>query len=40
MSRTPAIIKDVIDKEETAINLYGDWTSPEAELITNAWLAA
>jgi hypothetical protein len=40
MSRTPTIIQDVIREEETAIRLYGDWSTPEAELISNAWLNA
>lgn len=40
MSRTPQIIKEVIDREETSISLYGDWSTPEAELISNAWLSA
>jgi hypothetical protein len=40
MSRTPKIIQDVIREEETAIRLYGDWSTPEAELISNAWLNA
>lgn len=40
MSRTPHIIREVIDKEETAITLSGDWNTPEAERISNAWLDA
>jgi hypothetical protein len=40
MSRTPTIIQEVIRDEETSINLFGDWSIPEAELISNAWLDA
>jgi hypothetical protein len=37
---TPAIIQQVLRHEETSIRLYGDWSIPEAEVISNAWLDA
>lgn len=40
MSRTPTIIQEVIREEETSIRLSGEWDSPEAERISNAWLDA
>lgn len=40
MSRTPKIIQEVIKEEETAITLLGDWDSPEAQRLSNAWLDA
>lgn len=40
MSRTPTIIQDVLAVEETSIRLYGEWSSPEAERISDAWLNA
>lgn len=40
MSRTPKIIQEVIREEETSIRLSGDWSTPEAERISNSWLEA
>ena len=40
MSRTPKEIQEVYHLEETAIKLEGDWSSPEAELLSTAWLNA
>ena len=38
MSRIPKEIQEVYQQEETAIVLNGDWSSPEAELLSTAWL--
>jgi hypothetical protein len=40
MSRTPNIIRDVLREEETAIRLYGDWDSPEADILSTALINA
>lgn len=40
MSRTPKIIQEVIREEETSISLTGDWSTPEADIISTAWLDA
>lgn len=40
MSRTPREIQEVYHLEETAIRLDGDWSSPEAEMLSTAWLNA
>lgn len=40
MSRTPKEIQEIYHLEETAIRLDGDWESPEAELLSTAWLNA
>jgi hypothetical protein len=36
MSRTPNIIRDVLQEEETAIRLFGEWDSPEADILSTA----
>lgn len=38
--RTPQIIRDVIQSEETSITLTGEWNTPEAEILSTAWLDA
>jgi hypothetical protein len=40
MGRTPKEIQEVYHLEETAITLLGDWTTPEAEILSNALLNA
>jgi hypothetical protein len=40
MSRTPNIIRDVLTEEETTIKLFGEWDSPEADILSNAWFSA
>jgi len=38
--RTPQIIRDVIQNEETSITLTGEWNTSEAEILSTAWLDA
>lgn len=38
--RTPQIIRDVIQSEETSITLTGEWNTSEAEILSTAWLDA
>ena len=40
MSRTPREIQEVLQVEETSIRLYGDWSLPEADILSNALLSA